>query len=177
MKKKTLIFSLGALFMVLMSGLSLSLPWTPIKLSLQSLSVSLLIILFMKDSCYGVLGYLVAVSLGLPVLAGWETNQWWVITPKAGYLIGFLISSLIVPRILERKNPDRFATSWLCFSLNEGMILILGWAFLSWHISPMPAWKLGVLPFLPGAVLKITIAAILWQQKTKRFLCRSIQNI
>lgn len=154
--------------MTLMSLLSLSLPATPIKLSLQSLSVSLLVIFFMKNSCYGVMGYLIAASLGMPILAGGESDPWWIMTPRAGYLIGYLIASLIVPRVLEKKNPDRFTTSWLCFSLNEGTILLLGWAFLSWHLSPLAAWNQGVLPFLPGAALKITIATFIWQKRIQR---------
>lgn len=177
MEKKILIFGFGGLFMAIMAEWALSLPWTPIKLSLQSLSVSLLTVFFLKDSWYGVLGYLTAASLGWPVLAGGKADPWWFLSSKAGYCFGFLFAALIVSRLLEWKKPTGFAASWLCLSLNEGTILFTGWVFLSWHLSPQQAWTLGVLPFLLGAALKITLATLVWQKVQKRRLCQSIQNM
>ena len=162
MKNKLLIFVFGGFFMTAMSYLAFPLPFSPIQLSLQSLGVSVLSILFLNHAWYGVLGYLTLACLGMPVLAGGDVNNLWLLSPKAGYYIGFLLASIIVGNVLKRIKPAKFITSWLCLALNESTILFAGWLVLSFYLSPQKAWVLGVLPFLPGAIVKITIATIFW---------------
>lgn len=175
MKNKILIFVFGGFFMTVMSYLAFPLPYSPVQLSLQSLGVSVLSILFLNHAWYGVLGYLTLACLGMPVLALGDVNSLWLLSPKAGYYVGFFIASMLVGNILKRIKPAKFITSWLCLALNEGTILFAGWLVLSFYLSPQKAWALGVLPFLPGAIVKITTATILWCKINKGRTCLSKQ--
>lgn len=175
MKNKILIFVFGGFFMTVMSYLAFPLPYSPIQLSLQSLGVSVLSILFLNYAWYGILGYLTLACLGMPVLAGGLSNSQWLFSPKAGYYIGFFLASMLVGNVLKRIKPAKFIISWLCLALNESTILFVGWLVLSFYLSPQKAWILGVLPFLPGAIVKITIATIIWCKINKERTCLSKQ--
>ncbi len=151
---------LGSVFIALMAQIAVPLPFTPVPMTLQSLAISLLIV-FLKPNraFFAVLAYLCEATCGIPVLAGGVSNALWFIGPKAGYLCGFLVSSYVLPKILEYQKSVLFLKTWLIFSLNELIILTMGSMVLSIFVGLENALLMGLLPFLPGAFLKISIAA------------------
>lgn len=150
----------GSIFLGLLSQIALSLPFTPVPLSMQTLGVALLTLsLGWRKATLAVGAFLLQATAGLPVLAGGLSNPLWMIGPKAGYLIGFMLSAYIVGRMIEKRQNNSFIKNWLILSLNEGIILFSGALWLSLFVGWENTIALGVLPFLPGALIKITIAA------------------
>lgn len=147
----------GSLFLALMAQLTI--PAVPVPVSMQTLGVALLAIaLGPKKGALAVLAYLTEASMGLPVLAGGTVNPLWMVAPRAGYLIGFLLSAYVVGSYLEKGNGS-FVKNWAILSFNEVIILNLGSLWLALFVGWENAFVLGTAPFIPGAVLKTTIAA------------------
>lgn len=151
---------IGSLFLGLMAQLAIYLPFTPVPISMQTLGVSLLAIsLGPKKAVLAVLAYLGQASIGLPVLAGGISNPWWILGPKAGYLIGFMVSAYVVGTLLEKKRSSSFFMNCLIVALNESIILGIGAMWLSLFVGTESALAMGVLPFIMGGFIKMTIAA------------------
>lgn len=150
----------GSVFLGLMAQLAIHLPFTPVPLSMQSLGVSLLAIsLGSRKAAWSAAAYLIQATVGLPVLAAGVSNPLWMVGPNMGYLIGFVAAAFIVGRLLEQRESFSFVKNWLILSLNEGIILLMGTLWLSFFVGWEDAFALGTMPFLFGALIKITIAA------------------
>ncbi len=151
---------LGSIFLGLMAQIAIPLPFTPVPVTMQTFGISLLAIsLGSRKAPLAVLMYLLQATIGLPVLAKGLTNPLWMIGPNGGYLIGFIVSSYVVGKLIESYRGAHFLKNWLILSLNEGIILFFGAAFLGLFVGWEHAFAMGALPFIPGALLKITMAA------------------
>jgi biotin transport system substrate-specific component len=156
--------ALGSIFLALMAQIAIPLPFSPVPITLQSLGVALLAIsLGRVKAPLAVCGYLAQASIGLPVLAGGLVNPLWMIGPKAGYLLGFVLSSWIISRLLELdKTPSLDKPLWIkrfiYIACGETSILCLGTLWLACFVGLPNALLMGFLPFLPGALAKITVA-------------------
>jgi len=155
---------------VLFSGLTylgamLRIPLRPVPITMQTLPV-LLAGAFAgarKGSLSQAL-YLAGGAAGLPVFAGSAGGLSVLAGPTGGYLAGFMIAPLIVGSLL----PLRRGLFWsvACFSLGALSILALGTVHLAvfLHQDWTRAFLLGVVPFLPGEALKVTLAAGLYRR-------------
>ena len=87
--------------------------------------------------------------------------------PTAGYLVGFVFSAVLIGWLSERgwdRSVSRFAAALLLASL---VPFLLGVAWLTQVLSLNPeiqapfqvALQSGVVPFIPGMVLKLALAA------------------
>ncbi len=150
----------GSAFLGLMAQAAIPLPFTPVPVSLQTLAVFLLAIaLGSFKAPLAVIVYLFQATIGLPVLAGGVSNPFWLFGPKAGYLIGFVLASYSVAWSLEQQKKPTFFKTCLILSLNEYFILLVGSLWLAQFVGWKNALLMGAYPFLPGSLVKITIAA------------------
>lgn len=150
----------GSILLALCAQVAIPLPFTPVPVSLQSLGVALLAVaLGPKKATLAVIAYLAQASMGLPVLAAGSVNPLWMFGPRAGYLLGFVVSAYVVGRLMEKSKNNHFVKTWLILSLNEIIILLLGAAWLGSFVGWQNSFAMGVMPFIPGALLKISAAA------------------
>jgi biotin transport system substrate-specific component len=150
----------GSIFLAIMAQIAIPLPFTPVPMSLQTLAIAILAItLGPKKAPLAVLAYLAQATVGLPVLAAGTVNSLWIIGPLAGYLLGFVASAFVVAKLLSTTKQSSFYKNWLILSLNEITILALGSLWLSYFVGFQNAITMGILPFIPCALIKITIAA------------------
>ena len=105
--------------------------------------------------------------IGLPVFSGFTSGPQKLLGPTGGYLIGFIpmviLSGLVIDHANETKGKVR--SQVICFA---GMIFgtiicyILGTAWLAYQANM--DWKAalfaGVIPFIPGDLAKMAIAAL-----------------
>lgn len=157
---KTLQVIMGSIFLGLMAQAAIPLPFTPVPISLQTLAVSLLAIaLGSKKAPLAVLLYLLQATCGLPVLAGGTVNPLWMVGPRAGYLIGFVLASYLIGRLLEiKKSHPSIIWSFFSISLGELSIVCAGTLWLSTFVGIETAFYMGLFPFLPGSAAKVAIA-------------------
>lgn len=151
----------GSILLALAAQVTIPLPFTPVPLSLQTFFVFLLALtLGSKKGTLAILTYLAQGTLGFPVFAGGLANSAWLMGPRAGYLIGFVIAGWVVGKLAE-KNPERsFLSTISILCLGEAAILIPGALWLSAFVGLPNMMALGVTPFLAGDMLKIIGAAL-----------------
>lgn len=150
--------ALNALF----AQIAVPLPFTPVPLTGQTFAVRLTGgLLGSRLGLIAMLGYLLAGAFALPVFAGGRGGAAMFMGPTAGYLAGFVVSAWLMGRLAERGWDRRFGRGLVAMLLASLPIYVLGLAGL-WLWQPMPLGTLlakGLLPFLPGDVVKLVLAA------------------
>ncbi len=156
-----MIAGLGSCFLAIMSQFSIPLIITPVPLTLQTLGVFLLGgILGSRRAAYSVIAYLIQGCCLLPVFAGGVSNPLWILSPLAGFLISFVAAAFVIGKIIERKPHAHIL--YIAGALTVGQLVIfgLGMVWLSFFLGVSKAFMLGVVPFLPGAALKIMVGSL-----------------
>lgn len=157
-----------SLFIALMARFAIPLSFIALSVTLQTLAISIISIFFKKkEVVLAVIFYLFLAFCGFPVLQNGQSNPLWVFSPTAGYLFGFFMAAVILPTALTKYKPKHFAKTWLIFALNESTVLLFGTLWLSYYVSITNSLIKGFIPFIPGAVLKITIASLIYSVKSK----------
>lgn len=126
----------------------------------QSLAILLIIELMLWESgIAAILLYLLIGGLGLPMFADFSSG-WEVISGNAmGYFIGFIVAIAALSKWADAsKKIGTMSTRLLLATL---IILICGWLGLLRYLEPLEAFQKGILPYLPGALVKMTLAFIL----------------
>ncbi|MFQ5834384.1 MAG: biotin transporter BioY [bacterium] len=137
------------------------LPFTPVPITLQTFFVLLGgAILGRKLGASSQLLYLGLGGLGLPIFAGVSGGLSRLVGPTGGYLIGFVLAAYLVGRMTKKKRGSLWSLM-LIMGVGEGVILFLGTLWLAWvlRIGIGQSLYLGLIPFLPGDMLKLMGAA------------------
>lgn len=137
-------------------------PFYPVPMTLQTLVVLAIGAAFgARLAAATVALYLAEGLLGLQVFAGASAGPAYMAGPTGGYLLGFLVAAALVGWLAER-GWDR-SLGWLlaAVALGDLVILVCGFAWLAAMIGPEKAWLGGVVPFLPGDVVKTLLASAL----------------
>ncbi len=145
-------------------GAWIIIPLPLIPITLQTLFLSLAAALL--GSYLGALSQIIYISLGiigLPVFAGGKAGFGVLMGPTGGYLVGFILGAYIMGKLIEKKERPGFV--WIAASMFIGLIVIyvLGVAQLMMvaQLSLEKALLVGVLPPLPGDIIKIAAAALI----------------
>ena len=143
----------------LAAQVSIPLPFTPVPLSLQTLTVLLAgAALGPMRGGMAMLLYLVAGIVGVP----WFSEQRSGFDfPSFGYIVGFVIAAIVVGAIARRGADRTVAGTVALMVVGNLLIYALGVAWLasSLGVALPRALELGAIPFLIGDGLKIALAA------------------
>ncbi|MEM8570603.1 MAG: biotin transporter BioY [Pseudomonadota bacterium] len=136
-----------------------------VPITAQSLGVMLCgTILGARRGFLAVALFLFLVALGLPLLAGGRGGLGVFVSPTAGYLVGFLLSALVVGFIVERL-PSHHLTLGVSLAAIVGGIGVMhicgivGMA-ITLNKSIGEATMLA-LPFIPGDFVKAIVAGFI----------------
>jgi biotin transport system substrate-specific component len=142
------------------AGAFIIIPVGPVPIVLQNLFVMVAgLILAPRWAAGAVAVYLLAGSLGLPVFAGGTGGIGQLLGPTGGYLVAYLPAVLLISWTHSRlgRKPWMEITALV---LAAGIVYALGVSWLK-AVTAMnwaAAMTAGMLPFLPGDVLKIAAA-------------------
>jgi biotin transport system substrate-specific component len=140
----------------LSSLVAIPLPFSPVPLTLQTMTVLLTgVLLGSRLGALAVLAYIVQGLVGMPVFAAGAWGAARLVGPTGGYLAGFFFAAALVGALAERGWDRRAATTLLAMLLGSAVIYGLGALWLARFVGPSAAVIQGVLPFLPGDALKI----------------------
>jgi biotin transport system substrate-specific component len=152
---------LGALWVALFAQVRIPLPFTPVPITGQTFAVLLVGAALGAGRGAGALMlYLLMGMTGLPVFAGGAAGLFHLTGPTGGYLIGFVIAAAAVGRMAEHGWERSFRTSLIPFSLGTLLIYLVGVPWLALYVGPQAAIQKGLLPFLPGDLIKLLLAAL-----------------
>ncbi len=145
-------------------GAYIVIPLPLVPITLQTFFVSLAPALL--GGALGALSQVVYVLIGiigLPVFAGGKAGFGVLIGPTGGYLIGFIVGAYIIGKLIELKEQPGFL--WMASAMIIGHIALytLGVAQLMFvaKLSLGKAVAVGVIPTLPGGIIKIMAAAFI----------------
>ena len=99
--------------------------------------------------------------LGVPVFAGGSAGLLRLLGPTGGYLAGMMLAAYVTGSLAERgwdRRPLTAALAMLCGNL---AIYLLGLPWLAHFVGAGHVLAAGLLPFIPGDLLKLAIAAML----------------
>ena len=145
-------------------GAFISIPIYPVPLTLQTLFT--LLAGMTLGSVMGALSQIIYVLLGvvgLPVFAGFKSGIGILLGPTGGFLFGFIISAYVIGKMIELKKEKNIFYYFLAGLSGTVLLYIFGITQLSLvtGIGVKKAIILGMLPFLPGDILKIIAASFI----------------
>jgi biotin transport system substrate-specific component len=137
------------------------LPFTPVPLTGQTFAVLLTgALLGPRLGALAMLAYLAEGAAGLPFFRGGAGGVAHFSGATAGYLLAFPAAAYVTGTLAERGWDRRFLTAAAAMALGSLVILAGGWGWLALMFKGgAEAFRLGVAPFLPGDVLKVSLAA------------------
>lgn len=146
------------------------LPFTPVPLTMQVFFVLLSGGIMGRKAAVSQILYLAIGTAGLPVFSGAAGGAVRLLGPTGGYLVGFVAAAYVVGWMIEKKR-DSFGMVLLAMLTGLSVIYLFGSIRLMAYAGTdiMSTMKLGVLPFLLGDVIKISIAAPLAWKLYNRF--------
>lgn len=145
-------------------GAFISIPLYPVPLTLQTLFT--LLAAMTLGSVQGMSSQIIYVMLGvvgLPVFAGFKAGIGILFGPTGGFLFGFIICACVIGKIIELKKEKNIFYYFLAGIIGTIILYIIGITQLSLvtGIGVKKAIIVGMLPFLPGDILKITAASFI----------------
>ena len=153
----------GSILLSLLARLSIPVPFSPVPITGQTLGVLLLGgLLGSRLATITVLTYLFEGAIGLPVFAGGSLGLLYLLGPTGGYLIGFVPAAYLVGYLSEKGWNAKIGGSILVMTLGTAVIFLFGVSCLSITAGVTNAINIGLIPYLPGATVKISLAAILF---------------
>ncbi len=157
----------GALFIALSAQVAIPLPFTPVPLTGQTLAVLLTGAALGSTLGLASTGLYLALALfGFPVLAATSTGGHLtgiavLSSPTLGYVVGFMLSSLVVGALANRGLSQ--TPLGVVLAMVAGNLAIYAAGLLWLHHAINVSWSqtvaLGLTPFLIGDAIKIAIAA------------------
>ena len=168
-KTMTLIGLMTALICIL-GPLSIPIPFSPVPVSMTNLAIYLTIyVLGMKYGTLSCLVYLLIGFAGVPVFSAFSSGPAKLLGPTGGYLFGFIFMALICGFFIDRR-PSKLYLHFIGMVLGTAVCYVFGTLWLAYQaeLSFQAALMAGVIPFIPGDLIKIVIAMLLGSQIRKR---------
>jgi biotin transport system substrate-specific component len=107
--------------------------------------------------------YVMLGVVGIPVFAGGKAGLGVIFGPTGGYLLGFIIAAFVIGMVNRMKKSA--GIFWNIFSMLIGMLIIYFMGSLQLSLVAKmnfhKAIAIGVLPFIPGDIIKVLLAAII----------------
>ena len=156
---KNLFLILGATFLIILAGrISIPLPFTPVPIVIQS-HVCLLIaaLLGRRFAVSAVSLFLVLGAIGLPVFAMGGAGLPILLGPRGGYLVGYLLGVWVTGSLIEKYNLSTTRLKTLAMGLGNLMFFVCGLPQLALFVGAEKVFIMGMLPFLPGELIKLFI--------------------
>jgi len=152
--------ALGALVVALAAQVSVPLPFG-VPMTLSPLAVLVVGgVLGARRGAESLVTYLSLGALGLPVFAQGYSGLVTIIGPTGGYLLAFPLAAALTGWL---ARPGAFTRNALAAAAGVALIHLggLSWLTLATGLDMGQAFAGGTLPFLPGDVVKVLIAAAL----------------
>ena len=169
-RRDLLLLILGTVFLWLTAQITISLPFTPVPITGQTLGV------MWVGATYGarlgfltVIGYLILGTAGVPVFSAGDAGLDQILGPTGGYLLAFPLAAATIGSLVERFGVDRRSPQlFLSLLLCSLIVFLTGATWLGVWLRNAGRFEgigallqAGVLPFLPGDLIKSGITSLL----------------
>jgi biotin transport system substrate-specific component len=173
---KTLLIIGATAFVAVCAHISLPLPFTPVPLTLQNFAV-LLVGMFLGPVAgfSAMVLYLVEGAVGLPVFTPYAAGGIaHLLGPNGGYLFSYPLAAATAGWVVRAMQSitTRFRSALVAATVATLPIFLFGASWFAYyaHHNVTVTWAMAIAPFIPGEIVKITVAAGIfsalqrWQQ-------------
>src|SRR5207253_98989 len=140
----------------------IAIPIGPVPITAQTFAVLLTgALLGSRLGAMAMIAYLIEGASGLPFFAGGTGGLPHLLGPTGGYLIAFPAAAYITGAFAEHGWDRRFFTATAAMLIGSIVIIVCGcaWFALLTRTGVAAALRLTVVPFIPGDIIKILLAA------------------
>lgn len=155
---------LAALVLAIFAQLRIEIPWNEAEIPISGQSFAVLVIGFLMPRQWGLIAiliYLLLGIIGLPVYAGGASGIATFAKGSGGYLIGFIAAAGLMSRLSANGWGASFSKCLMAMAIGTIVILIFGLAWLAYLYGASKALEYGLYPFIPGAIIKAFLGALL----------------
>lgn len=161
-KTKTMVLiAMMAAVTCILGPLSLAIPVSPVPISLTNLAVYFAVyVLGMKLGSISYLIYMLIGLVGLPVFSAFTGGPQKLFGPTGGYIIGFFFMALICGFFIDKWS--NLVLHFVGMVLGTAVCYLFGTAWLAYQagLTFQAALAAGVIPFIPGDLVKIVISLL-----------------
>ena len=160
----------GSLLIAAAAQVKLILPFTPVPVTGQTFAVLLIgALLGARRGAAAAMTYLALGVMGLPVFSAAPPGPAALFSPTAGYLAGFVGAAWVTGSLSERGWDRRPWTAALAMFIGSLVIFACGLLWLGRFTGWNSVLQTGLVPFIPGDLLKIVLATALLPTGWKLF--------
>ena len=137
-------------------------PIGPVPITGQTFAVLLTgALLGSRLGAMAMIAYLAEGASGLPFFSGAHGGLLHLMGPTGGYLIAFPAAAYVTGAFAEHGWDRRFLTAAAAMAIGSAIIMLSGWAWFSVVMRTSPTLTLyaTVIKFIPGDIIKISLAA------------------
>ncbi|MCM1100345.1 MAG: biotin transporter BioY [Clostridium sp.] len=168
--KEMAVIGLMTAVVCVLAPISFYIPISPVPISLGSMMIYFVVtVLGARRGTVSVLLYILLGLAGLPVLSGFTGGAGKLFGPTGGYIIGYIFLALIFGFFTDHWK-DRLAMQILGAILGTLALYLFGtlWLGRQLGIDFMAALWAGVIPYIPGDIVKLILAMTLGIKLRKR---------
>ena len=159
--RDALLIAAGTVLTAFAAQLEIRTPWSVVPITGQTFAVLLTgAVLGGRRGLLCQLLYLAEGAAGLPVFAGGASGALVFAGPTAGYLAAFPLAAFVTGSLAERGWDRHFATMFASMLLGSVAIFALGLGGLARFVPANALLAQGLLPFVPGDLIKSGLAAL-----------------
>lgn len=159
--------------------LALTFPFSPVPVSLTTLILYISVyVIGKRGAVISCALYLLIGIIGIPVFSGFTGGIGKILGPTGGYLVGYLFLTYISGIFIENvKNKNRRKQPYMLYML-QGLGLVFAtivcyflgsiWLMYQTKLGPKTVLITGVIPFIPGDIVKILIGLLVGTATRKR---------
>ena len=148
----------GTLYLALLAQIAIPLPFTPVPITGQTFGVATLALLWGRRRAMATFFlYVTEGALGLPVFAQLSAAP--ELGATTGYLVGMAIACYVVGGRSDRGQARTFRGAFLSAVLGSVCVFAAGIVGLAFYLPSQNLIVAGLLPFLPGDLVKNILAA------------------
>ena len=149
----------GSIAVAVAAQISVTVPGSPVPVTAQTFALLLVgIALGARRGALALALYLLEGALGLPVFAGGAAGPGAFVGPSAGYLLAFPPAAFIAGALATPRS------SWVRVTIaslaSHAVVFAFGLAWLARFVGVESVIAAGLVPFLPGEVLKIAATVL-----------------
>ncbi len=170
--KQLALVGLMAAVICILGPWALNIPISPVPISLGTLGVYFVIsVLGMKLGTTSVVIYLLLGTAGLPVFTNFSGGIGKLLGPTGGYAIGYIFMALICGFFIDKWSKN-ILLQFVGMILGTAICYLFGTVWLAYqaHLSFSAALAAGVIPYIPGDLVKMILAMAVGYQLRKRLL-------
>jgi biotin transport system substrate-specific component len=168
--KDITLIGLMAAILCILGPLTIPIPFSVVPISFTNLVLYIAVFLLgWKKGTISYLIYLLIGLVGVPVFSGFSGGPGKVLGPTGGYLLGFLFLAVISGVFIEKFRGKLYMYA---LGMTAGLLVTytLGTAWLAYQLqlSFIAGLFSGVIPYIPGDIMKIAAALLVGPVLQKR---------